>query len=67
MGMPIHPLSPGNTAFAHCGGELAYQLGKEEGYELVKAADENGTSPGKDVLKTLLKLTRPVWYSLMNW
>lgn len=40
-------------------GELAYQLGKEEGYELVKAADASGTSPGKDVLRTLLETYAP--------
>ena len=40
-------------------GELAYQLGKEEGYELVKVADTNGTSPGKDVLRTLLETYAP--------
>ena len=40
-------------------GELAYQLGNKEGFELVKAADANGTSPGKDVLKTLLETYAP--------
>ncbi len=40
-------------------GELAYQLGEKEGFELVKAADANGTSPGKDVLKTLLETYAP--------
>jgi len=35
-------------------GELAWQLGKSEGYSMVKEADENGTSPGKDVLIELL-------------
>jgi predicted AAA+ superfamily ATPase len=35
-------------------GELAWQLGKEEGYEKVRQADESGTSPGKEVLAQLL-------------
>jgi len=35
-------------------GELAWQLGKAEGYAMIKEADESGTSPGKDVLIDLL-------------
>lgn len=40
-------------------GELAWQLGKAEGYAMVKTADENGTSPGKDVLVELLSRFAP--------
>lgn len=40
-------------------GELAWQLGKAEGYAMVKAADETGTSPGKDVLIDLLSRYAP--------
>ncbi|MEZ7892779.1 MAG: DUF499 domain-containing protein [Candidatus Wallbacteria bacterium] len=40
-------------------GELAWQLGGDDGYHLVKQADENGTSPGKDMLKTLLEKYSP--------
>lgn len=40
-------------------GELAWQLGKEEGYALVKEADTTGTSPGKAVLKSLLEKYAP--------
>ena len=40
-------------------GELAWQLGSEEGYALLKEADTNGTSPGKDVLKKLLEAYAP--------
>ncbi|SDR63348.1 hypothetical protein SAMN05519103_08517 [Rhizobiales bacterium GAS113] len=40
-------------------GELAWQLGCEEGYALVKEADTTGTSPGKNVLKTLLETYAP--------
>lgn len=40
-------------------GELAWQLGGEEGFSLVKEADANGTSPGKDVIKTLLERYAP--------
>ena len=35
-------------------GDLAWQLGGEEGYALVADADASGTSPGKAVLETLL-------------
>lgn len=35
-------------------GELAWQLGGLEAYEKVKSADTSGTSPGKEVLQTLL-------------
>jgi len=35
-------------------GDLAWQLGKAEGYALVADADASGTSPGKDVLADLL-------------
>jgi uncharacterized protein len=40
-------------------GELAWQLGKADGFALVKGADANGTSPGKDVLCTLLSRFAP--------
>ena len=40
-------------------GELACQLGGEEGYSLVKDADTTGTSPGKELLKTLLTTYAP--------
>ena len=36
-------------------GELAWQLGGNDGYALVKESDDNGTSPGKDVLRQLLE------------
>jgi len=40
-------------------GELAWQLGKAEGYAMVKDADESGTSPGKEVLMELLARFAP--------
>lgn len=40
-------------------GELAWQLGGEEGYALVKDSDLSGTSPGKEVLAQLLERTGP--------
>ena len=44
----------GKQAIRTLWGELAWQLGKAEGYAMVREADENGTSPGKDVLMELL-------------
>ncbi len=40
-------------------GELAWQLGGVDAYERVRAADESGTSPGKDVLADLLSSYAP--------
>lgn len=40
-------------------GDLAWQLGKAEGYALVSDADASGTSPGKAVLETLLARYAP--------
>ncbi len=40
-------------------GELAWQLGGEEAFALVKESDATGTSPGKGVLKTLLETYAP--------
>ena len=51
---PGQPWKQGKQAIRTLWGELAWQLGKAEGYAMVKMADENGTSPGKDVLAELL-------------
>jgi predicted AAA+ superfamily ATPase len=40
-------------------GELAAQLGGEDGYALVRDADLTGTSPGKDALRALLDRFSP--------
>jgi predicted AAA+ superfamily ATPase len=40
-------------------GDLAWQLGKAEGYALVADADISGTSPGKAVLEALLSQYSP--------
>ncbi|WP_345238105.1 ATP-binding protein [Hymenobacter saemangeumensis] len=54
-GPTVHPDSPARTLW----GELAWQLGGNEFYELVKAADEAGTSPGKAALIKLLEAAAP--------
>ncbi|GAB3585667.1 ATP-binding protein [Hymenobacter daeguensis] len=40
-------------------GELAWQLGGQSAYELVRRADESGTAPGSEVLIQLLKQSAP--------
>lgn len=35
-------------------GELAWQLGKEEAFSMLRELDANGTSPGKEILQPLL-------------
>jgi uncharacterized protein len=44
---------------SHALGEMACQLGKADGFALVQEADANETSPGKDVLCTLLARFAP--------
>lgn len=40
-------------------GDLAWQLGRAEGFKLVAEADASGTSPGKEVLTALLSRYAP--------
>ena len=56
---PDQPWKLGSQTVNTLWGELAWQLGGEFGFALVKEADANGTSPGKDVLKTLLERHAP--------
>ena len=56
---PGQPWSHGSQAIRTLWGELAWQLGEAEGFALVKQADSSGTSPGKDVLCTLLSRFAP--------
>ena len=56
---PGQPWKNGKQAIHTLWGEMAWQLGKAEGYAMVKAADENGTSPGKDVMIELLSRFAP--------
>lgn len=49
----------GKQAIRTLWGEMAWQLDGAEGFALVKDADANGTSPGKDVLCTLLTQCAP--------
>jgi predicted AAA+ superfamily ATPase len=56
---PGQPWKHGKQTIRTLWGELAWQLGKSEGFALVQEADANGTSPGKDVLCTLLTRFAP--------
>ena len=56
---PGQPWKHGKQTIRTLWGELAWQLGKADGFALVQEADANGTSPGKDVLCTLLARFAP--------
>src|ERR1700692_1908531 len=56
---PGQPWKHGKRSIRTLWGELAWQLGGENAYALVSEADATGTSPGKDVLKTLLATYAP--------
>ena len=56
---PGQPWKDGKQTIRTLWGEMAWQLGKAEGFALVQEADANGTSPGKDVLCTLLTRFAP--------
>ena len=56
---PNQPWQYGKQSVRTLWGELAWQLGDEEGFALVKESDASGTSPGKDVLRTLLERYAP--------
>lgn len=56
---PGQPWQHGAQRVCTLWGELAWQLGGEEGFSLVREADATGTSPGKEVLQTLLEYYAP--------
>ena len=56
---PNQPVVRDGQAIRTLWGDLAWQLGKAEGYTLVADADASGTSPGKAVLETLLNQYAP--------
>ncbi len=56
---PGQPWKYGATQIHTLWGELAWQLGGEEGYALLRDADRSGTSPGKDTLRRLLEQYSP--------
>lgn len=56
---PAQPRRHGDITVNTLWGELAWQLGRSDGYALVREADESGTSPGKEVLRTLIAAAAP--------
>ena len=56
---PSQPMQHDGIQVNTLWGELAWQLAGQAGYELVKKADQDGTSPGKEVLINLLSQAAP--------
>ncbi|NTX07223.1 ATP-binding protein [Myxococcus sp. CA040A] len=56
---PGQPWAHGDTKVRTLWGELAWQLGGDEGFALVREADATGTSPGKEALRALLERFAP--------
>ncbi len=56
---PGQPWKRGGQAIKTLWGELAWQIGGAEAFALVAASDATGTSPGKDMLRTLLEQYSP--------
>lgn len=57
---PSQPRKYGSVTVNTLWGELAWQIGGEEGYKLLENADKEGTSPGKEILANLFKTFSPV-------
>ncbi|MBI3462766.1 MAG: ATP-binding protein, partial [Planctomycetes bacterium] len=57
---------PDGTIVRTMWGEIAWQLGGREAYELVRADDEKGTNPG-DTLKTLFNKYAPCLILIDEW
>ena len=56
---PGQPWKHGKQTVKTLWGELAWQLGGSEAYAMLKDADATGTSPGKDLLRSLLTQYAP--------
>ncbi len=56
---PNVPRQRGDLTIRTLWGDLAWQLGGEEGYRLIQEADRSGTSPGKEILSQLLSRYAP--------
>lgn len=56
---PAQPRMEGNIALNTLWGRLAWGLGGEEAYEMVRPSDEAHTSPGKDILTDLISKYSP--------
>jgi len=56
---PSQPRTRGNLKVNTLWGEIAWQLGGEEGYKLLEKADLEGTSPGKEILADIFTKYSP--------
>jgi len=56
---PSHPRKRGNLNINTIWGEMAWQIGGEEGYKMLDHADRDGTSPGKEILAKIFKRFSP--------
>jgi predicted AAA+ superfamily ATPase len=63
-GAPV--ILPDGTEVNTLWGELAWQLGGREGYELVASADQTGTNPG-EALRTLISQYSPCVILIDEW
>lgn len=70
VGQKISPgqehVKPDGTKVRTLWGELAWQLAKKDGYELVAEADQTGTNPG-DALRNLFNLCSPCLVLMDEW
>ncbi|MBN1931790.1 MAG: ATP-binding protein [Desulfobacterales bacterium] len=56
---PSQPRKRGSITVNTLWGEMAWQLGGEEGYRMLEKADQEGTSPGKEIIAELFKRFSP--------
>ncbi len=56
---PSQPQVHGKLAINTLWGELAWQLLGDEGFKMVAASDNDGTSPGKEVIRALIEKASP--------
>lgn len=64
-GMPIKQAD--GTEIKTMWGELAWQLGGREGYNLIAQADQQGVSPGSDALRRLFQQVGPSLILIDEW
>jgi len=57
---------PDSTQVRTLWGEIGWQLGRQEGYEMMRQADESATNPG-DALKDLFNQYAPVLILIDEW
>ncbi len=65
---PVTPRQkPGGISTRTFWGEIACQLGQEEGYDLVAEADRCGVSPGAEVLRVIFERFGPALILIDEW